>query len=471
MYRKQKKSWVKHLDFLLIDVICLEFAFFISYFIRLSEEPERASLIQDYYSRLALVLLLSIFCIAFFFEIYTGILRRNKFQELKATITSCTMIFLTMVLYIWVTKQSEIYSRQVLLVFWGLSSFLAYFSRCIWKRVIRYRKIHSKRFFQLLVITDNAFASECIWNFQHDLYKEFEVNGVVVIDKDRTGEEIHGVPVVASMQNCLEYIRANVVDEVFINSNTKEDSEALANELLELGVTVHFNLVQASALRPNKIIENCGRYLVLTSSMKIASTRQLFIKRTMDIVGSLVGLLFTGIAFIIFAPIIKIQSPGPIFYSQTRIGKNGRRFKFYKFRTMVVNADALKESLMAQNEMQGNMFKMKKDPRIIPIGRVMRKFSIDELPQFWNVLKGDMSLVGTRPPTEAEFDNYELHHKARLGIKPGLTGMWQVSGRNDICNFEDIVTLDTHYISNWSLAMDIRILLRTVIVVITGKGS
>ena len=191
----------------------------------------------------------------------------------------------------------------------------------------------------------------------------------------------------------------------------------------------------------------------------------------MDIAGSLIGLLFAGIAFIIFAPVIKIQSPGPIFYSQTRIGKNGRRFKFYKFRTMVVNADALKESLMSQNEMQGNMFKIKKDPRIIPIGRVMRKFSIDELPQFWNVLKGDMSLVGTRPPTEAEFDNYELRHKARLGIKPGLTGMWQVSGRNDIRDFEDIVALDTYYISNWSLAMDIRILLRTVIVVITGKGS
>lgn len=471
MYRKQKKSWVKHLDFLLIDVICLEFAFFISYFIRLSEEPERASVIRTYYSRLALVLLLAIFCIAFFFEIYTGILRRNKFQELKATITSSTMIFLTMVLYIWVTKQSEIYSRQVLLVFWGLSAFLVYFSRCLWKRLIRYRKIHGKRFSKLLVITDDIFAAECIWNFQHDLYKEFEVDGVVIIDKDRKGEEIHGVPVVASMPDCLEYIRTNVIDEVFINSNTKVDSEALANELLELGVTVHFNLVQASALRPNKIIENCGRYLVLTSSMKIASTRQLFIKRAMDIAGSLIGLLFAGIAFIIFAPIIKIQSPGPIFYSQTRIGKNGRRFKFYKFRTMVVNADALKESLMSQNEMQGNMFKMKKDPRIIPIGRVMRKFSIDELPQFWNVLKGDMSLVGTRPPTEAEFDNYELHHKARLGIKPGLTGMWQVSGRNDIRDFEDIVALDTYYISNWSLAMDIRILLRTVIVVITGKGS
>lgn len=472
MYRKQKKSWVKHLDFLLIDVFCLELSFLVSYFIRISSETtQAATVLQDYYSRLALVLLLSIFCIAFFFEIYTGILRRNKVQELKATITSCTMIFLTMVVYVWVTKQSEIYSRQVLLVFWGLSAFTAYFSRCIWKRIIRYRKIHGKRFAKLLVITEDRYAAECIWNFQHDLYKEFEVNGIIVLDKNLTGEKIHGVPVVAGATDCLDYIRGNVVDEVFINTGNPGNNETLSNELLELGVTVHFNLVQASALRPNKIIENCGRYLVLTSSMKIASTRQVFIKRAIDIAGSLVGLLFTGIAFIIFAPIIKIQSPGPIFYSQTRIGKNGRRFKFYKFRTMVVNADALKASLMAQNEMEGNMFKMKKDPRIIPIGKFMRKFSIDELPQFWNVLKGDMSLVGTRPPTEEEFANYERHHKARLGIKPGLTGMWQVSGRNDIRNFEDIVALDTHYISNWSLGMDIRIIFKTIIVVITGKGS
>ena len=191
----------------------------------------------------------------------------------------------------------------------------------------------------------------------------------------------------------------------------------------------------------------------------------------MDITGSLIGLLLTGIAWLIFAPIIKIQSPGPVFYAQTRIGKNGRRFKFYKFRTMVVGADDMKKDLMDKNEMEGLMFKMEEDPRIFGVGKFMRKFSIDELPQFLNVLKGDMSLVGTRPPTEDEFEQYELHHRARLGIRPGLTGMWQVSGRSDIKDFEEIVALDTQYISNWSLGMDLRILLRTVGVVLTGKGS
>ena len=444
MYRKQKIGWVKHLDFLLIDIVCLEIAFFASFWIKFGEIAFVSSIINEYYIRLAIVLLMMDLCIVFLFESYTGILRRNKVQELRAVIIHCSAVFAAITVYLWGTKQSEIYSRQVIMVFWGIAIFIDYFTRCAWKIYIRQKMIRGKRFSKLVVITEERYAEECVREFQRDRYKEFEVIGVVVVDKNRKGEEIYGVPVVANADTCLEYVRTNVVDEVFINGNTRESSEALANELLELGCTVHFSLVHESQLMPNKMVERCGKYLVLTSSMKIASNRQLFVKRTIDIIGSLVGLLLTGIAFIIFAPIIKIQSPGPIFYSQIRIGKNGRRFKFYKFRTMVVGADAMKKDLMEQNEMEGLMFKMENDPRIFGIGKFMRKFSIDELPQFWNVLKGEMSLVGTRPPTEEEFEQYELHHKARLGIKPGLTGMWQVSGRSDIKNFEEIVALDTN---------------------------
>ena len=471
MYKKQKTGWVKHLDFLIIDLICLEMAFLASFGIKFGDRALVSSIVKEYYVRLAIVLLLMDLCIVFLLEAYTGILRRNKVQELRAVIVHCSIVFAAVTVYLWGTKQSEIYSRQVIMVFWGLAVFFEYFARCAWKIYIRQKMIRGKRFSQLIVITEDRYATECVHEFQRDRYKEFEVAGIIIVDKDRIGEEIYGAPVVADADTCLEYVRANVVDEVFINGNTRESSEALANELLELGVTVHFSLVHESQLMPNKMVERCGRYMVLTSSMKIASTRQLFVKRAIDIIGSLIGLLFTGIAFIIFAPIIKIQSPGPIFYSQIRIGKNGRRFKFYKFRTMVVGADAMKKDLMEQNEMEGLMFKMENDPRIFGIGRFMRKYSIDELPQFWNVLKGEMSLVGTRPPTEEEFEQYELHHKARLGIKPGLTGMWQVSGRSDIKNFEEIVALDTQYISNWSLGVDIRILFRTVLVVLTGKGS
>jgi lipopolysaccharide/colanic/teichoic acid biosynthesis glycosyltransferase len=191
----------------------------------------------------------------------------------------------------------------------------------------------------------------------------------------------------------------------------------------------------------------------------------------MDIVGAIIGLILALIAFIIFAPVIKIQSPGPVFFTQTRIGKNGRRFKFYKFRTMYKDAEARKKELLDKNEISGNMFKMENDPRIIPIGHFLRKYSIDELPQFWNVLIGDMSLVGTRPPLEDEYERYALHHKARLSIKPGLTGMWQVSGRSKITDFEDVVKLDTEYINHWSFGLDIRILLKTVKAVFTKDGA
>ena len=168
---------------------------------------------------------------------------------------------------------------------------------------------------------------------------------------------------------------------------------------------------------------------------------------------------------------IKLESPGPLFFSQKRVGRNGRIFKIYKFRSMYADAEERKKELMEQNEMDGLMFKMTDDPRITKIGKFIRKTSLDELPQFWNVLKGDMSLVGTRPPTVDEFEKYESHHKRRLSMKPGITGKWQVSGRSDIQDFEEVVKLDCEYIDEWSPFLDIQILFKTVGVVLTHKGA
>ena len=275
----------------------------------------------------------------------------------------------------------------------------------------------------------------------------------------------------ASKETLFNYVRTNVIDQAFIDMENINDAYEIGSRLIEIGVTVHIGLVYEQEQMPTRIVEDYNDYAVLTGSMRIANMKQVIIKRMMDIIGSLVGLIFMAIAFIIFAPIIKIQSPGPVFYKSVRIGKNGRRFNFYKFRSMHVDADKRLKDLQKDNEIKGLMFKMENDPRIIPIGHFMRKYSIDELPQFWNVLVGDMSLVGTRPPTEGEFENYEYHHKARLAIKPGLTGLWQVSGRSDIKDFEDVVKLDTKYISNWTLGLDIKILFKTVGVVLTGSGS
>ena len=227
-----------------------------------------------------------------------------------------------------------------------------------------------------------------------------------------------------------------------------------------------------------------GDYTVLTTSISIATPVQQLAKRMLDIVGGAIGCLITGILFLFLAPAIFIASPGPIFFTQERVGRNGKRFRIYKFRSMYMDAEERKKELLKLNQHgDGLMFKMEADPRIIgckilPDGRVkkglgnfIRDWSLDEFPQFFNVLKGDMSLVGTRPPTLDEWERYEPHHRARLAVRPGITGLWQVSGRSKITDFEEVVRLDTKYIVDWSMALDLKILLKTVKVVIFRDGA
>ena len=196
---------------------------------------------------------------------------------------------------------------------------------------------------------------------------------------------------------------------------------------------------------------------------------QILIKRLVDITGGLVGMALNVILFPFLALAIKLDSPGPIFFAQQRVGENGRQFILYKYRSMGVDAEERKQELADQNELKGAVFKITNDPRVTRVGRLLRKLSLDELPQFWNVLKGEMSLVGTRPPTPAELAEYQLQHYRRLSIKPGLTGMWQVSGRNRITDFDQIVALDTKYIDQWSLWLDVKIIFKTVMVLCSGK--
>ncbi len=192
-------------------------------------------------------------------------------------------------------------------------------------------------------------------------------------------------------------------------------------------------------------------------------------KRLLDIVGSLVGLLILGIAFVPIALAIKLDSAGPILYSQERYGLQGRRFRIWKFRSMVSNAEALKQQV--KNEAKGLIFKNENDPRITRVGRFLRRTSLDELPQFWNVLMGEMSLVGTRPPTHDEVTRYEDHHWQRLNVKPGLTGEWQVNGRSSIKDFEDIVALDLRYQDCWHPLYDVTLILRTIQVLLSRSSG
>ena len=193
------------------------------------------------------------------------------------------------------------------------------------------------------------------------------------------------------------------------------------------------------------------------------------IKRSLDILGAIVGLVLTSLIFVPIALAIKLNSPGPIFFSQTRLGWMGKPFKIWKFRSMCVDAEALKKTI--KNQADGKVFKNENDPRITKVGRFLRKTSLDELPQFWNVLKGEMSLVGTRPPTPNEVDIYEVPEWQRLDVKPGMTGEWQVNGRSTIRQFEDIIELDLRYQKNWSLLYDIKLIFKTIWVVFNKESG
>lgn len=469
MYRKNDQGWIKHLDFMILDTICLCISYFIAYFLRNNTVIDSRVRL---YKEILLILVLVSIVVSLFQDMYKDVLKRGFFIEFTYTFRQVAMVILIGTVYLFATKYAEEFSRIVLFIT-GLLYFIStYVTRIVWKRIIRRtRRIEGKR--SLLIISTESFAEESIKNVRYNNYQSFKLAGICIIDKDMLGEEIKKVSVVSNLNSLIKYICKEWIDEVLIDlPDDVKLPEDIMTQLYQIGVVVHLKVAKESELTGRKqFVENLGEYTVLTTSMNYATPSQVIVKRLMDIAGGIIGCIVAGLAFIIIGPIIKIQSPGPIIFSQTRVGQNGKLFKLHKFRSMYIDAEERKKELMEKNKMKGHMFKMDDDPRITPIGKFIRKTSIDELPQFVDVLVGNMSLVGTRPPLIDEVKEYEPHHHARLAVKPGITGMWQVSGRSDITDFEEVVKLDTAYINNWSLGLDIRILFKTIGAVLKRSGS
>lgn len=291
--------------------------------------------------------------------------------------------------------------------------------------------------------------------------------------------EIEGAPVKADYGSFIDWVRKDSLDEVFIDIPYDSGMSLLPflATMESMGIIVHVNVPLCDAITADPqltlrktLIELNGKPM-LTCSAAEQNPIHLLIKRCIDFLIGLVGTILSAPIIAIVAIPLLIESPGPLIFKQKRVGKNGRIFNIYKLRSMYRDAEERKKALMEQNEMQGLMFKMKNDPRITKVGRFIRRTSIDELPQFWNILRGDMSFVGTRPPTVAEYNEYHSHHKRRLSMKPGLTGLWQVSGRSNITDFEEVVKLDCQYIDNWSLLLDFKIMFKTVGVVLRNRGA
>jgi len=279
---------------------------------------------------------------------------------------------------------------------------------------------------------------------------------------------------VHSIEEIVDFCKKNTVDEVIfaMEKNNDYNIEEYIAELQTLGLTVRVVIDFLSIPGASKETSLFfGEIPMLTYSNFTFNSNQIVAKRCLDIIGALAGLFINLLMLPFIAVAIKLDSPGPVFFGQSRVGENGRRFICWKYRTMSVDAEAQKEALMEQNEMHGAMFKMQNDPRVTRVGSFLRKSSLDEFPQFWNVLCGQMSLVGTRPPTPDEVETYENWHRRRISIKPGITGLWQISGRNRIKNFDDVVRLDIRYIEEWSIWLDIKIILRTPWVMLKRSGA
>ncbi|WP_410069711.1 sugar transferase [Anaerostipes sp.] len=393
---------------------------------------------------------------------------RCDFQTAVLTGAGMSMIALLM------ADASE-YSRFIYMFTIGFEFFYMIIVHRLYRKYWLRRRSNHSFARKMMLITTSGEAEQVITNIIKEKIWDLWITSIVIIDKDMVGENVCGIPVIGfTYRSMFEYAARNVVDEVFIYipKEYKYPVAMTIQNFEDMGINTSLNIPLFQINQNlNKTLETVGPYNVVSFSGREVSLFMLLLKRAMDILGGLVGLLITGIALIFVAPAVKLESPGPLLFSQKRVGRNGRIFKIYKIRSMYQDAEERKKELMAQNEMDGLMFKMKDDPRITKVGKFIRKTSIDELPQFWNVLKGDMSLVGTRPPTVDEFEQYSAYHKKRLCRTPGLTGIWQVSGRSTITDFEEIVKLDVQYIENWSLWLDIKILFKTVALVFKGDDG
>lgn len=482
MYKRAAKGWLKHLDFMVLDLICLHVAFVMAYMVR---HGLRNPYAVPVYGRGAITLTLIQISVSIFFETFKNVLKRGYYKEFAMTLKQVCLVCLLMTFYLYAIQEGAGFSRTTLYLLGLFYALLGYPARILWKMHLK-RAMSGVGKRSLLIVTVDNMVNTVVNNIRDHNYEMFHITGIAVINCDLVGQEFDGVKVVANQNTVVEYVCREWIDEVFINIPQSEPyPEELLNKFIEMGVAVHMKLVKSSNLIGQKqFVERLGNYTVLTTTINCATTGQILEKRAMDILGGLVGCLITGVLFICIGPLIYIQSPGPIFFSQVRVGQNGKKFKIYKFRSMYLDAEERKKELMAQNRVKdGMMFKLDWDPRIIGsrqladgtikkgIGNIIRDWSLDEFPQFFNVLMGDMSLVGTRPPTVDEWERYELHHRVRLATKPGITGLWQVSGRSNITDFEEVVQLDRKYIAEWTLGLDIKILLKTVAVVLGREGS
>ena len=472
-------------------------SFLIAYLSRFGWDPSDVAFRHLKDSTVFLYLLLS-FLIVFTFYRYNPITaKRGILRHVKAAFLTNIFMAIIFSTIVYTTHISDSIPRLLFGTFFSINfsiSFSCLFLIHLIKR--QYLEHHTKK---TIIITDNSSLEKAVYDIQKLNSEDCEIIGITSLsgkqadrfykvkilssnlksqpskdtDSSSKNPELESIKLKELSLSTLEYVKRHQVDLVIFSVNhlVRRKIEHLIEAFSEMGIDSLITIDSFAIETLETKLEDFGTTNVIRLSPRLFTDGELLLKRLMDIAGALVGCFICLIFGLIVAPLIFLEDPGPIIFKQKRVGRNGKFFYIYKFRSMYQDAEAKLQTLKDQNEMQGFMFKMKNDPRITKIGKILRKTSIDELPQFFNVLEGSMSLIGTRPPTVDEYNQYSAHHKRRISIKPGITGLWQVSGRSEITDFEEIVRLDCFYIDHWSITGDIKILLKTFAAVFTGKGS
>ena len=481
MHRRGDDNALRHLDFHCIDLLVMQLGCMLFFW---STQHGGLIYLDPDYRMLSITLLVGQFSLGLFSDCNHGILTRDTYDEFFSLLLYTFELFLVCGLFLLLARVRVRLSDLLvaLLFFFDLS----FFSRQLNKHLHR---LYDRERRKVVVVTSSDQVRRALRRINSSKSNvDYEVIAVCVTDDCSLSRfDDLDFPVYRTDDpDVTEKVTRMWIDDAFFLATERTGYlSTMMEDFMAMGITVHYSLsVLNDFASASTDVQSLGDYKVITNSAHFISYRAEFAKRALDICGGLVGVLGTAVLFLFVAPAIYIKSPGPIFFKQKRVGMNGKLFDMYKFRSMYMDAEKRKAELMAKNKVQdGMMFKMDDDPRIIGserkgkdgkpkgIGNFIRNTSIDEFPQFFNVLKGDMSLVGTRPPTVDEWNKYALHHRARMAVKPGITGMWQISGRSEITDFEEVVQLDRKYLENWSVMLDIRILLRTVMVVLRGEGA
>ena len=481
MHTSNSDSALQHLDFAFFDVVVGQLSLMLMYWI-----TSNSGIIYQHeqYRVMAITFLFAQLAVSMFSDIYRAVFIRDLYAEFKALVLDVALVWgissVFLIMLHVAPGLKELLSSAF--VFFDINFFFR-----SWNKARHLRKGLPKR--KVVIVASSEQVRTVIRRInENKIAIDHELCGVILLDEcdPRRFRDLN-VPIDYVYSEQLQDKLAKLwIDDAFVLVNENESyPRELMESFLVMGITIHTSLSVLDNFAYSEVgVQELGSYKVITNSVHFVSARSMFFKRVMDIAGGLAGTVMTGLIFLFVAPLIYIKSPGPIFFTQQRVGRNGRIFKMYKFRSMYMDAEKRKAELMAKNKVQSDlMFKMDDDPRIIGsekkgrdgkpkgIGNFIRNTSLDEFPQFINVLKGDMSLVGTRPPTMDEWNHYDPHHRIRMSTKPGITGMWQVSGRSKITDFEQVVALDKMYIEHWSIWLDFRILAKTVQVVLKHEGA